>query len=143
MNLSQAGIDFIKLHEGCRLEAYQDSGGVFTIGVGHVGSGVVEGLHITDAEADEFLRHDLQIAEKCVNNSVKVDLSQNQFDACVSLVFNIGCRAFGKSTLLRKLNEGYDDQEVAKEFLRWVYDDHKVVHGLQVRRADEMQLFLA
>jgi len=142
MNISDAGIAFLKLHEGVRLVAYRDTGGVWTIGVGHTGSNVFEGQHITEAQSDEFLRRDIQIAERCIANSVKVNLDQNQFDALCSLVFNIGCRAFGTSTLLRKLNDG-DDEGAADEFGRWVHDNGEVVQGLVVRRKDEADLFLA
>ena len=143
MNISQQGVDFIKLHEGCRLTAYEDTGGVWTIGFGTTGSGIAKGLRITDKQAEDFLRRDLTAAEKCVNNSVRVDMSQSMFDALVSFVYNVGCGAFGKSTLLRKLNSGYDDDEVAKEFLRWIYDNGKIIAGLRTRRKDEQELFLS
>ena len=143
MNISQQGVDFIKLHEGCRLTAYEDTGGVWTIGYGTTGRDIQRGRSITDQQAENLLRRDLESAERCVNNSVRVDMSQSMFDALVSFVYNVGCGAFGKSTLLRKLNSGYDDDEVAKEFLRWIYDNGKIIAGLRTRRKDEQELFLS
>src|SRR4051812_37911101 len=97
-------------HEGCKLTAYPDpatGGEPYTIGVGHTG-GVRAGDTCTEEQAREWLRRDAQTAVRCVNASVKGNLTQNQFDALCSLVFNIGCGNFGKSTLLRRLNEGDD-----------------------------------
>lgn len=146
MKCSDAGLDLIKTHEGLRLEAYPDpgtGGAPWTIGYGHTGSNVYEGLHIDDARADEFLRQDIETAERCVNNSVKVPLTQGQFDALCSFVFNLGCGALGKSTLLAKLNAGVDDGEVAQEFARWNKAAGKVLQGLVVRRRAEADMFLA
>lgn len=146
MNISESGLDLIRMHEGCELVAYPDpgSGGApWTCGYGHTGSNVYEGLHITQEQANDFLLRDVQAAEKCILNSVKVDLTQGQFDALCSFVYNLGCGTLGKSTLLAKLNAGEDDDSVAQEFLKWTHAGGQVLQGLVVRRRAEMDMFLA
>ena len=103
----------IKNHEGLRLTAYKDGGGVWTIGYGHTGSDVREGLTIPLSEAERLLTRDLRVAEGHVNDAVKVKLTQNQFDALVSFTYNLGGGAFRSSTLLKLLNAG--DYEWALE----------------------------
>lgn len=141
MSISPAGIALIQAHEGLRLTAYRDSGGVWTIGYGSTG-GVRRGMTITRDQAVLRLYHDLDTAEAAVNNRVTVPLSQPQFDALVSLVFNIGGGAFRKSTLLQKLNVG-DSAGAANEFMRWVKAKGRVLGGLVTRRAAERALFLS
>lgn len=147
MKTSAAGIDLIKRHEGLRLEAYLDPVGVWTVGFGHVSrQWAFQGSKITAKQAESLLRDDLKEAEENVLESVTADLTQSQFDALVSFVFNVGGRAFAKSTLLRKLNAG-DVDGAAAEFGRWVYgtkDGKKVrLAGLVKRRAEEASLFLS
>jgi lysozyme len=131
----------IKDHEGLRLTAYKDGGGVWTIGYGHTGSDVREGLTIPLSEAERLLTRDLRTAEGYVNRLVQVKLTQNQFDALVSFVYNLGGEAFANSTMLRLLNAG-DYEGAAKQFPRWNKDNGKVVQGLINRRAKEQELFL-
>ena len=131
----------IKDHEGLRLTAYQDGGGVWTIGYGHTGSDVREGLTIPLSEAERLLTRDLRTAEWHVTRLVKVKLTQNQFDALVSFVYNVGGDAFEKSTMLRLLNAG-EYEGAANQFLRWNKDNGKVVQGLINRRIKERDLFL-
>lgn len=138
---SDAGIALIKRFEGLRLSAYRDSGDVPTIGYGHI-EGVRMGTTITEEKAEQLLRGDIGRAEDAVHAAVTVPLSQHQFDALVSLTYNIGAGALRKSTLLRLLNEG-DYAGAAKQFERWKYDDGKVLQGLVRRRADEKDLFLS
>ena len=90
MKISQEGINVIKNFEGCRLKTYADTGGVATIGYGHTGSDVHSGQCISEQEAENLLRKDLERFEKAVNTEVNVSLSQNQFDALVSFAFNVG-----------------------------------------------------
>ena len=137
---SQAGIDLIKSFENCELTAYQDVAGVWTIGYGHT-AGVYAGMTITQAQAEEFLRSDLKTAENAVNGKVTYPLTQNMFDALVSLTFNIGSGNFGSSTLLKKLNQG-DINGAANEFDRWIYSGGEVQPGLVRRRAAEKEMFL-
>lgn len=132
----------IKEAEGLRLDAYKDGGGVWTIGYGHTGKEVKAGYAIDMAAAEAYLSLDLQEAEDAVNKYVKVNLTQNQFDALVSLTYNIGATAFKNSTLLKLLNKGqYSD--AAEEFPRWNKDNGKVVDGLSNRRLKERLLFLS
>lgn len=140
MNISQRGIELIKKFEGIRYVAYDDGVGVWTIGVGHT-KGVVKGDKIDDRQVDEYLREDLESAEYAVNSLAKVDLEQHQFDALVSLVFNIGSGAFSKSTLLKMLNKG-QYQVAADQFPRWNMGGGKVMAGLVKRRSAERMLFL-
>ena len=144
MKCSDAGLEFIMAHEGCKLEAYPDpatGGEPWTIGVGHTG-GVKPGDTCTKERALEWLRKDAETAERCVNASVKGNITQNQFDALCSLVFNIGCGNFGKSTVLREVNEE-NDMSAAAAFGMWNKAAGKVMAGLTKRRQDEMRLFLA
>lgn len=141
MNTSQQGIELIKKFEGVRYQAYDDGVGVWTIGVGHT-KGVVKGDKIDDRQVDEFLRQDLESAEYAVNSLVKVELRQTQFDALVSLVFNIGSGAFASSTLLKLLNKGRPEM-AADQFPRWNMGGGKILLGLTKRRAAERLLFLS
>lgn len=140
MQLSNKGKEAIKEYEGVRLRAYLDSGGVVTIGVGHTSPGLSLGMLATPAQVDTWLTEDVAEAEDAVNRLVKVALTQNQFDALVSFVFNLGEGQFGKSTLLRKLNASdYDGAQA--EFKRWVYDNGKIQPGLVKRRYAESEYF--
>lgn len=140
MYYSQNGYEFTEKHEGLRLQAYRDTGGVWTIGYGHV-NGVKEGDVITAQQADQFLHVDVADAVMSVNNNVKIPLTQNQFDALVDFVFNVGTKQFEGSTLLKLLNSG-DYAGAAVQFKRWNLDNGKVVAGLIARRKDEADLFL-
>lgn len=139
MKVSENGLKVIKESEGLRLKAYRDTGGVWTIGYGHT-RGVKPGNRITMEVADAYLKADVRSAESDVSSLVKVELNQNQYDALVSFVFNIGHEQFSGSTLLRKLNTG-DYSGAAAEFPRWRHDNGKVIAGLVTRRAKERDLF--
>lgn len=141
MDISQKGIDLIKSFEGLRLEAYYDAVGVLTIGYGHT-KGVVEGQVITEEEAEELLRNDLEIYEDAVINATVVDLTQGEFDALVSFTYNLGAGNLRRSTLLKLLNE--DDKEgAANEFLKWNKAGGRVLNGLVRRRQAERDMFLS
>lgn len=140
MKTSDSGIEAIKEHEALRVQAYKDDGGVWTIGYGHTGAAAKPGAQIDELTAKRLLRDDLQVAEHAVNSQVKVDLSQSEFDAMVSFVFNVGAAAFKTSTLLAKLNVGKYD-EVDEQLMRWVYIDGKRSRGLANRRAKEAALW--
>lgn len=140
MNISNNGLELIKKFEGLRTNAYLCPAGILTIGYGHT-SGVSPGDKITGQQADEYLREDVLVAEITVNTNVTVDMSQGQFDALVSFVFNLGAGNFVKSTLLTKLNDG-DYAGAADEFPRWVNAGGKPLAGLVKRRAAERSLFL-
>jgi lysozyme len=140
VQVSPEGLEKLKQFEGLELTAYQDVAGIWTIGYGHTG-GVKEGDTITLEEAELLLRKDLRRFEATVSKVITAKLSQNQYDALVSFTYNVGERAFIKSTLRRKLNQG-DYAGAAEEFPRWVYAGGKIVKGLQNRRAQERALFL-
>lgn len=99
-------------------------------------------MKIDEATAQRFFLEDIAWAEDAVNSKVKVGLTQNQFDALVSFVFNVGATNFSKSTLLRKLNAG-DYEGAADEFHRWKHQKGKVLRGLVRRRAEESEYFLS
>lgn len=145
MKIDQAGLKFLHDREACRLVSYLDTGGVWTIGWGSTvmfGNPVRKGMTCTQEEADEQCLKDLADKELCVNRFVGVPLTQNQYNALVSLCYNIGVKAFSKSTLVKKLNQA-DYAGAAEQFMRWVYDNGKVVEGLKNRRKKEKELFLS
>lgn len=141
MNISQNGINLIKEFEGCRLEAYLDQVGVWTIGFGHT-KGVYQGQRITQQQAEDMLRSELIGYENAVRESVKVPLNQNQFDALTSFTYNCGISALKTSTLLEKLNAG-DYIGAANELPRWNKGGGQVLTGLVRRRQAEKDLFLS
>lgn len=142
MRISKEGLRLLKAFEGLRLEAYKDVVGVLTIGYGHTGHDVHPGLVISEDDAEQLLLKDIAQFEDCVNDVVVVHLNQSEFDSCVCLAYNIGCKAFEGSTLLKLLNEDNRDA-AAQQFLRWNKAGGKVVDGLSNRRRAEMGLFLA
>jgi lysozyme len=139
MNISQEGLSLIKKFEGCELEAYKCAAGVLTIGYGST-KGVKEGDTITQEEADKLLLHEMNEYEGYINDAVTVDLKQNQFDALVSWVFNLGPANLKASTMLKVLNnKEYDD--VPAQIKRWNKAGGKVLQGLIRRREAEALLF--
>lgn len=144
MKLSDKGVALIKHEEGEKLTTYADSVGVLTIGVGHTGtvSGkpITRGMTITQNKSTELLLSDLAWVEASINKSVKVPLSQNQYDALCSFVFNVGKSAFENSTLLKKLNAG-DYASAADQLLQWKRAGN-IPNLLLPRRKRERELFL-
>lgn len=134
------GLALTEQFEGCELTAYQDQVGVWTIGYGHTGPDVVAGLTITQDQAQALLAKDVGSAAACVNDVVTVQLSQEEFDALVDFVFNLGAGAFRGSTLLRVLNTG-DFAAAAAQFDEWDRAGGAVVAGLLRRRQAETALF--
>lgn len=145
MSVSNSGIDLICDFEGKRLVAYDDGVGVWTIAFGTTvypnGIRVKKGDTCTEAQAKAYMAHDLKKFEQAVNNSVTIPLNQNQFDALVSLAYNIGSGAFSKSTLVKKLNTG-DIRGAADQFDVWINAGGKRMQGLVNRRTKEKTLFL-
>ncbi len=139
---SENGLNLTKQFEGLRLSAYTDQVGVWTIGYGHTGQEVHVGLTITQDQADAFLVSDVAGAVACVNRLVTSEINQNQFDAMVDFVFNLGCGSFAGSTLLRFVNGG-DFAGAAGQFQRWKHAGGVVVAGLLKRRQAEATLFLS
>jgi lysozyme len=143
--INDAGLDLIKHFEGCRLTAYQDVAGIWTIGYGHT-AGVSEGLVFTQAQADQALLDDLTDAEAAVDSAVQdVPTTDNQFAAMVSLCYNIGAGNFADSTVLREHRAGRT-QQAANAFLLWnkatIDGVLQVVTGLTNRREAERTLYL-
>ena len=142
MRVSEHGKSLIKKHEGLRLTAYLCPAKVWTIGYGSTGTHVREGMTITRAEADALLEADIRRHEPPVQN-LNVELTQNQFDALVSFVFNIGAGAFATSTIRRKVLANPDDPTIADEFRRWNKASGVVLNGLVNRRNDELKMYFA
>lgn len=140
MKINAAGIDLIKLFEGCRLEAYLCPAGRWTIGYGHT-EDVQKGHKLSQHQADVLLDYDLEKFEDGVTYLLRhAMVTDNQFSALVSFAFNLGITALAKSTLLRKLLKG-DAEGAAAEFERFVYAAGHVLPGLQNRRKAERELF--
>ena len=146
MQTSDKGIALIKQFEGCKLTAYQDSVGVWTIGYGWTqpvdGKPIRAGMTIKQETAERLLKTGLVSYESDVARVLKVYLTQGQFDALVSFKYNLGARSLSTSNLLRKLNAG-DYAGAADEFLRWNKAGGKVLNGLSRRREAERALFLS
>ena len=140
MRTSPAGIDAIKGFERCVLKAYRCKAGKLTIGWGHTGADVTEGLTWSLEQAETALRRDLERFEKAVGEAIKRPLSQGQFDALVSLSFNIGTEAFRTSTLVKRFNAG-DTKAAGAEFIRWNKVRGRVDNDLLWRRALELWTF--
>lgn len=142
--VSNSGINLICGFEGLKLKAYDDGVGVWTIGFGTTiypnGIKVKKGDTCTEAQAKAYMAHDLKKFESAVNSAVTVPINQNQFDALVSLSYNIGTGAFKKSTLLKKLNEE-DYKGASAQFAVWNKGGGRVMQGLVNRRAVERKLF--
>jgi lysozyme len=140
MSVSSNCTAITKQFEGCKLEAYLCPAEKWTIGYGHTGPEVHQGLKIDQARADQYLLIDIQGAQSTVNNLVAVQLNQNQFDALCDFVFNCGAGNFQQSTLLKLVNEK-KFAEAALEFGKWTKGGGKVLPGLVKRRAAEAELF--
>lgn len=138
--INDAGLDLIQSFETCVLHPYDDGVGVMTIGWGHAIKPDESFTTITQLQADDLLRADLLTAERAVENAVNVELTDNQYAAVCSLVFNIGSGNFASSTLLRDLNEG-DFANAGLQFLKWNKGGGKVLGGLVRRREAEKKLF--
>jgi lysozyme len=135
MKTSQAGIQALEDREGVRTQAYQDVRGIWTIGVGHTGPEVHQGLVWSAQQVADALAHDIGWAEDEVNRTVYVPMTQNQFDALVSFVFNIGKTGFDHSSALRDFNSGVI--RAANDLLMW--EQPPVLKG---RRESERAQFL-
>jgi lysozyme len=134
-NLQYTGQTLTEQFEGCSLTAYQDSGGVWTLGYGHT-AGVAQGMTCTQAQAEAWLTQDIQWGVAVVNNLVTVQLTQGEFDALVDFVFNVGSGNFASSTMLRMLDAG-NFAGAADQFARWDLAGGQVVAGLLRRRIAE------
>lgn len=143
MHISEKGLALIKRYEGLQLKAYPCRAGRWTVGYGHTHN-INMGDVITQEQAEAFLREDIAQVTALLNTQIKVPLTQNQYDAICSLVFNIGMTAFTTSTLLKKLNVG-DYAGASAEFMKWskatVKGKKIPLPGLIKRRQAEEALF--
>ena len=139
MKATNYALLLIKSFEQLRLNSYLCPAGVWTIGYGHT-DGVNQGMFITEKTADALLRQDIKKAEDEVNR-IKQDLTQEQFDALVSFVFNVGIQAFRLSTLRKLVENNPIDKKIASEFRRWVYAGNTMLPGLVKRREQEIKLY--
>jgi lysozyme len=146
--LSQKGLDLIKQFEGLSLKPYVCSGGINTIGFGNTyytnGNKVkLTDPPITKQQAEELLKFSLSTYEKAVDSFCRDDISQGNFDALVSISYNIGVGALQKSTLIKKVNANPKDVTIADEFLKWNKANGKVLAGLTKRRQAEANLYFS
>lgn len=140
MNVSQKGIDLIKEFEGCKLYAYRDSVGIPTIGYGHT-KGVRMGMSITKAQAETFLKDDIKPVER-VLNAMGINYTQNQFDALVSWIYNLGSGNFRSSTMYRKILAKADEVEITDQLVKWHNAGGRPLLGLKRRRVAEANMYL-
>ena len=142
MITSVRGQAHIRKFEGTRLTSYRCSAGVWTIGTGHTGPEVVEGLTWTAERCEAAFQTDLRTAERAVSELVRVPLTPNQHAVLVSFIFNLGRKALANSTLLTVLNRG-GYRLVGPELARWVHAGGRVVQGLVNRREAERAMWLS
>ena len=141
MRTSDAGIALIAHFEGFEERAYVCAGGKLTIGYGHT-KGVKEGDVITKEQGLQFLREDVAVAERAVRKWVHAPLKQNQFDALVSFVFNVGAGNFASSSLLREVNfDANNFADIRPRFMAWVYSKKRKIEGLERRRKAEADMY--
>lgn len=139
---SGQAVTLIKGFEGLKLDSYQDIGGVWTIGYGETGQHIGPGLKITAVEAENWLLRRVERLGERILSLVTEDITQNQLDALVSLVYNIGEGAFAHSTLLKRMNQGLP-AEAAQEIMKWDHVKGKQIDGLTRRRLAEYRLFVS
>ena len=144
MKPSESCYSIIKQFEGCKLKAYKDPVGIWTIGFGTIiypdGAKVKEGDSITIDRADFLLKWQVLTKSGTVESLVK-NVNQNQFDSLVSFAYNVGTGALKKSTLLKKLLINPNDPSIEKEFLKWNKAGGKELAGLTKRRQAEADLY--
>jgi len=145
MKVSETGIRVIAKYEGFRSSPYLDAVGVPTIGFGNTFYRDNTRVKMTDKpiseeKARELLKNIVQGFEMEVSKLMR-EVNQNQFDAVLSLVYNIGVTAFSRSTLLKRINENPIEQDIAYQFSRWNKAGGKVLLGLTRRRKEESELY--
>lgn len=146
MKISNRGINLLKKHEGFRNHPYKDVGGLPTIGYGNTyyldGSKVkMTDPPLTRAQGEELLREVLREFEEAVNRLVTSKIRQNQYDALVSFVYNVGIFSLQKSTLLKRVNADPDDSDIQYQFSRWCKVNGVPNRGLKRRRNEESWLY--
>lgn len=140
MRTSEKGVALIKKYEGCKLTAYKCPAGIWTIGYGTT-KGVTQGQTITQARADELLVEDLRKFESVVND-LHINLRQQQFDALISWIYNLGAGNFAVSTFKKKITNLNADEAITDELVKWVNAGGKPLLGLKRRRVEEANMWL-
>lgn len=141
MTTGEKGKKLIKSFESCKLRAYRCPAGVWTIGYGHT-KGVKEGMVISQEDAERFFEEDIKEFERQLN-SLQLAINQNQYDALMSFIYNVGLARLAKSTLLKKIKANPGDASIRQEFNRWVYAGAHKLPGLVTRRAAEAGLYFS
>ena len=139
LEYSGNGLSLTENFEGCKLTSYQDQRGIWTIGFGHT-QGVGPNMNCTNEQANEWLKEDTQWSVDTVNRLVDVQLDQDEFDALVDFVYNLGAGSFASSTMLKLINQG-NLSEAANEFAKWDKCGGQVIQGLLNRRLAEQKEF--
>ena len=123
MKTSQDGLKQLADREGMRTKAYRDTRGIWTIGIGHTSAAgppdVHEGLELSEQEVLDLFARDIKQYEDAVNRAIKIPLKQNQFDALVSICYNIGVGGFTKSSMVRDINAGADGDTIDADIMKW------------------------
>lgn len=135
--INSDGLALLKSFESCRLNAYQDQGGIWTVGWGHTGPEVVQGMVVTQLQADLMLQKDLERFYH-LDDYLSEQINENQYSALVCLAYNIGLRALKTSQVIKLINLGQDPTD---EWMQWNHVDGQVNQGLRRRRAAELELY--
>ncbi len=145
MTIAENGIKLIQHFESCRLESYQDSKGIWTIGWGNTqyenGLSVKKGEVITQQRADELFKTIVSRFDSGVTKRIRSTVTQNMFDALVSFTYNCGFRNLDESTLLKKVNKNPNDISIREEFMKWINKGSSFERGLTRRRKAEADLY--
>ena len=145
--ISERGLNLIAQFEGLKLKAYLDTGGVWTLGIGTTrypnGLRVKAGDTCTQEQALMWLKLDTGSAAKAVDDLTRDDITQSNFDALTSFVYNVGQNAYRNSTLRKVVNANPQDPRIRTEFAKWVYDNGKKIQGLLNRRVAEASLYFS
>jgi lysozyme len=141
--ITENGLNLIKKYESFYAEPYLCPAGFLTIGYGHmIRRNELFNAPISMDEALRLLKKDVEISERAVMHQISYPLNDNEFDALVSFTFNLGSGQLQRSTLRMKINRG-ELLNASKEFLKYVFAGGRKLHGLILRRHEELQLFLS
>jgi lysozyme len=140
MRINPKGIALIKEFEGCKLQTYHDQNGIPTIGYGHTGSDVKEGMTITQTQAEQLLIHDIERTEEIITPHIQLPIGDDRYSALVVFAYNVGPGNLINSTLLKLINEGHYEAAAA-QFMHWVHVGDRISEGLVRRRKAEQALF--
>jgi lysozyme len=141
MRCSDEAVNALKEFEGLRLRAYKCPAGVWTVGYGHTGKDVEPYMLISEEQAEELFRNDLRFAEIYVEEW-NPNCTQGEFDALVSLIYNIGVGAFSRSTLKKRIDANAPVPDIEHQWMRWVYGGGQILPGLKRRRAWEFERYI-